>query len=92
LRRHALAVLTFIATTLWFSLRALGGPRNGDSGLYHVPTIVWHLATRLPPGLGNLAAPFAYNQSFFLWAALLDVGPLPGRSTHVWGTCVSSSR
>jgi hypothetical protein len=45
--------------------------------------MTWHLAHRLPPGLGNLAAPFAYNQSFFLWCALLEVGPFPGRGTHV---------
>jgi hypothetical protein len=81
--RHAVAILIFGLLTVWLSLYALGGPRNGDSGLYHVPTIVWHLAERLPPGLGNLAAPFAYNQSFFLWEALLDVAPLPGRGTHV---------
>jgi hypothetical protein len=84
--RHAIAVVTFLAVTAWLSLQALGGPRNGDSGLYHMPTIGWHLAARLPPGLGNLAAPFAYNQSFFLWEALLDVGPLPGRGTHVCNT------
>ena len=86
LRRHAIAVTGLTVATAWFALQALGGPRNGDSGLYHVPTITWHLAHRLPPGLGNLAAPFAYNQSFFLWAALLERGPLPGRGTHVGNT------
>jgi hypothetical protein len=82
-RRHAVAVLAFLGVTTWLALQALGGPRNGDSGLYHVPTIAWHLAHRLPPGLGNLAAPFAYNQSYFLWVALLDVAPLAGRGSHV---------
>jgi hypothetical protein len=84
--RHAPAVLLLAVGTVWLALEAQGGPRNGDSGLYHVPTMTWHLAHRLPPGLGNLAAPFAYNQSFFLWAALLDVGPLPGRASHVMNT------
>ena len=84
--RHAPAVLALAVATVWLALQAQGGPRNGDSGLYHVPTMMWHLAHRLPPGLGNLAAPFAYNQSFFLWAALLDVGPLPGRASHVMNT------
>jgi hypothetical protein len=81
--RHALAIVALGAVTGWLALEALGGPRNGDSGLYHVPTTAWHLAHRLPPGLGNLAAPFAYNQSFFLWNALLETGPLPGRASHV---------
>lgn len=81
--RHAVAVAAFAAVTWWFALQALGGPRNGDSGLYHVPTTQWLLAFRLPPGLGNLAAPFAYNQSFFLWNALLERGPLAGRASHV---------
>jgi hypothetical protein len=84
--RHAPAVLALAVATIWLALEAQGGPRNGDSGLYHLPTMTWHLAYRLPPGLGNLAAPFAYNQSFFLWAALLDVGPLPGRASHVMNT------
>ena len=83
LRHHPSAVVAFALATVWFALVALGGPRNGDSGLYHVPTMQWHLAHRLPPGLANLAAPFAYNQSYFLWVALLDVGPLPARGTHV---------
>jgi hypothetical protein len=84
--RHAPAVLAFVVVTAWLSLEALGGPRNGDSGLYHVPTVQWHLAYRLPPGLGLLAAPFAYNQSFFLWIALLETGPLAGRASHVANT------
>jgi hypothetical protein len=83
LARHAGAVVLLVLATAWLALQALGGPRNGDSGLYHVPTVQWHLAHRLPPGLGNLAAPFAYNQSYFLWAAALEVGPLPGRASHV---------
>jgi hypothetical protein len=84
--RHAPAVVALAVVTGWLALEALGGPRNGDSGLYHVPTTQWHLAHRLPPGLGNLAAPFAYNQSFFLWNALLETGPLPGRASHVGNT------
>jgi hypothetical protein len=81
--RHAPALVVLAAVTGCLALQALGGPRNGDSGLYHVPTTHWHLAHRLPPGLGNLAAPFAYNQSFFLWNALLETGPLPGRASHL---------
>lgn len=81
--RHPIAMLLFAGAAGWISLVALGGPRNGDSGLYHVPTMQWHLQYPLPPGLGNLAAPFAYNQSYFLWGALLQVGPLAGRGTHV---------
>lgn len=86
LRRHAAAVAAFLLVLGWLALQALHGPRNGDSGLYHVPTIAWHLGHRLPPGLGNLAAPFAYNQSYFLWTALLETGPLVGRGTHVANT------
>jgi len=83
LRRHPLAVLAVVAVALWLANQCLVGPRNGDSGSYHVPTIRWSAAYPAVPGIANLFAAFAYNQSFFLWAAMLDVGPFLHRSHHL---------
>src|SRR5262249_12052759 len=59
------------------------GPQNGDSGFYHIPTVRWLLTYPVVPGLANLFAALAYNQSYFLYVALLDVGPFAHRSLHL---------
>ncbi len=68
---------------VWLSNRALGGPRNGDSGLYHIPTVRWLTEYPIVPGLGNLHGRLAFNQSYFLYVALLDVGPFTHRPAHL---------
>lgn len=68
---------------VWLSNRALGGPQNGDSGLYHIPTVRWLTQYPIVPGLGNLHGRLAFNQSYFLYVALLDVGPFTDRPAHL---------
>ena len=77
------AMVALVAVALWLANRALGGAQNGDSGLYHVPTIRWVAEHPLVPGLGNLSVFFADNQSYFLYAALVDVGPFVHGGHHV---------
>lgn len=77
------AVVALVVVALWLANRALSGAQNGDSGLYHVPTIRWVAEHRLVPGLGNLSVFFADNQSYFLYAALVDVGPFVHGGHHV---------
>ena len=70
--RHAPALVAFAVVTVWLADRAVFRLVNGDSGLYHVPTIEWLTAYPIVPGLGNLHARYGFNQSYFLYAALID--------------------
>ena len=81
---RALPLLAALAGIgVWLSNRALDGARFGDAGGYYVPTIRWIIEHPLVIGLANLYPPYAYNQSYFLYAALLDGGPFAGRAHHL---------
>ncbi len=82
-RRGWPALLALALAAWWISNHALGGPRNGDSGLYHVPMVCWFDQHRLVPGLVNLDFAFGYSQSYFLYAALLDKGPFLHGAHHL---------
>jgi hypothetical protein len=81
--RAPVPLLLTIAATLAVAKICLGGPRNGDSGFYHVPTVLWFLSYPIVPGLANLFAALAYNQSYFLYMALLEIGPIVHKGSHV---------
>ena len=76
-------VVTIVLAALWIANRALAGPEFGDAGLYHIPMVRWVAEFPVVVGLGNLYEPFAYNQSYFLYVAMLDVGPFAERSYHL---------
>jgi hypothetical protein len=59
-------LLLIAAAAACLSQLALEGPRHGDAGGYYLPTILWMRHYPLVVGLGNLYAPYAYNQSYFL--------------------------
>lgn len=71
------------ATALWLSNLALAGDNNPDSGFYYVATVRWLQEHPLPPGLGNLSYLLALNNSYFLYVALLDVGPFHHQAQHL---------
>jgi hypothetical protein len=75
--------LLLLAVGLVLARLALRGAGNGDSGLYHEPLIRWSLEYPIVTGLGNLHVRFAFNQSYFLYAAMLGVGPLANLSAHL---------
>ncbi|QDU64882.1 hypothetical protein Pan216_57750 [Planctomycetes bacterium Pan216] len=63
---------------------ALGPPWMYDTGLYHIGAVRWSMQYPLVPGLGNLMAQLAFNNSSFLVAALLgSVPPWQEISYHV---------
>ena len=64
---------------VWLSKLATVGRIHGDSGAYHMPTVHWLVEHAIVPGLGNLYALFALNQSYFLYIGLLDAGPFASR-------------
>jgi len=72
-RFWSIALLLLLA--LWLSNRATGPMLVGDTGTYHVPFVKWATSYPIVPGLGNLHGRLAFNSSFFLYAAMLDVGP-----------------
>ncbi len=77
------ALLLGVVAALWLSQLALEGPRHGDAGGYYLPTILWMARYPIVVGLGNLYAPYAYNQSYFLYAAAASLGPFAQRSYHI---------
>jgi len=80
---HLPTLMAFALLVLGLSNRALDGPHFGDVGLYHLPVVYWDKAYPIVPGLGNLFVPFGHNISYFLWVALLDVGPFAHCSLHL---------
>jgi hypothetical protein len=84
-RAHrALPVLVAaVPIAVWLANRASEGSRFGDTGGYYVPTIRWMIEYPVVIGLANLYPPYAYNQTYFLYAALLDGGAFAGRAHHV---------
>lgn len=86
-RRELWAASLFVgAVSLWLSNLALSGEGNPDSGAYYVSTIRWFQEHPLPPGLGNLSYLLALNHAYFLYVALLDVGPFHHQGQHLANT------
>jgi len=76
------ALLAVAVITAWTAGRVLVGSMHGDAGLYFFPTIGWITHHSIVPGLGNLYGPLGYNQTYFLYAALLETGPLAGHGHY----------
>lgn len=60
-------------------------PPHWDHGLYHMQTVKWISSYAIVPGLGNLHHRLAFNNANFLYAAMLNWGPLEGRSYFIAG-------
>jgi hypothetical protein len=68
-------LLAAVPFGVWILYRATLPPACYDSGLYHFNTIRWITSYPIVPGLGNLHGRLAFNQSYFLFPALLNVAP-----------------
>jgi len=80
-RRLPVVVLLVIAAFAAFiALRSATPLIEGDSGEYHLASVAWSASHPIVRGLGNLMPRLAFNQSFFLYAAMLDFGPFEGNS------------
>lgn len=69
--------------SLWLANRGLDFARNYDSGLYHFSAIRWINEYPIVPGLANLHDRLGFNQSYFLFVALLNVHPFFNEGYHV---------
>ena len=79
-RKALRLVVMLLVTAAWLSNHTVMQPYVRDSGLYHLTAIRWCAEYPVVPGLGNLHGRLAFNNSFFLYAAMLDVGPFIGKS------------
>lgn len=68
---------------LWIADFAILSPMVYDSGLYHFTSVSWLKSYPIIPGLGNLHSRLAFNNSYFLYAAILDFGPWIHKSQHL---------
>ena len=79
-RPPAVVLLVIAALALFVALRSTAPLIEGDSGEYQLGSVAWSSAYPLVRGLGNLMPRLAFNQSFFLYAAMLDLGPFVGNA------------
>jgi hypothetical protein len=75
--------LVLLPMALWLANRAIGPAINFDSGLYHFTSVRWAASYPIVPGLGNLHYRLAFNSSYFLYVAMLDIGPWAQKSHHL---------
>lgn len=68
---------------LWLGSLATESSVPYDTGLYHLQAIKWNSEFAIVPGLGNLHSRLAFNNSNFLYSALIDQGFWDGRSHHI---------
>ncbi|MGA2110699.1 MAG: hypothetical protein ABSG98_00955 [Anaerolineales bacterium] len=83
LRRHWVFVLAWIAVGAFLAIEAMGPIGLGDTARYHLSATAWDKAYAVVPGLGNLDAPLAYNNAYFLYTALLDQGPFQNNAAQL---------
>ncbi len=77
-RATTLAPLVIVVGLIpWLALRLAGPVLDGDTGLYHMQTVMWASAFPIVPGLGNLHDRLAFNSVYHLYAALCDAWPSP---------------
>jgi hypothetical protein len=75
--------VVIVGAVLWFGDVAIGSLGSWDSSIYHLQAVRWAEAYPAVPGLVNVHGPLAYNNSTFLYFAMLDVGPWAGRANHI---------
>jgi hypothetical protein len=69
-----------LVLSLWMANQTVRQPGIYDSGLYHLNSVRWAYSYPIVAGLGNLHGRLAFNNSSFLYTAMLDVGPFRHKS------------
>lgn len=65
-----------IVSVFWIAILSMRPPTAYDSGLYHFNSVRWLNESPIVLGLGNLHGRLAFNQSFFVYVAYLNLFPL----------------
>lgn len=76
-------LFVLLLTAAWLANRAIGPQIVYDSGLYHLNFVRWAASYPIVPGLGNLHGRLAFNSSYFLYVAMLEIGPWAHKSRHL---------
>lgn len=74
--------LIYVGVILLFAFFTSRGTIHTDTSLYHAQAIRWYEEYGVVKGLGNLQWHFAYNSSYFGFAALFSFGFLGGQPMH----------
>ena len=74
--------LLYIGLILFIAFCTSRGTIHTDTSLYHAQAIRWYEEYGVVKGLGNLQWHFAYNSSYFAFAALFSLKFLCGQSLH----------
>lgn len=82
-RRKGLFLALLLLVGLFIANRSAGDSKIGDTGLYHMNSILWSMEYPIVPGVANTRARLGFYCSNFLSGALLEAGPWRGRSQHV---------
>jgi hypothetical protein len=68
---------------LLVSFFSIDGNLHFDHGLYHLQTVLWLENYAIVPGLGNVHHRLAFNNSSFLYVALINKGFFSGYSYYI---------
>jgi hypothetical protein len=68
---------------LLVSFFSIDGNLHFDHGLYHLQTVLWLENYAIVPGLGNVHHRLAFNNSSFLYVALLNKGFFSGYAYYI---------
>lgn len=83
LRPRASEAAILLVGAVWVSNQCLGPFESWDGVLYHLQGVAWAKAYAVVPGLANLRGPLAFNNSSFLYDAMVDSGIWEGRGFHI---------
>jgi hypothetical protein len=81
--RRPIAMILAALAVGYMANVSLGACDLYDSGLYHLSAVKWNTSYSIVPGIANLHYRLGFNSSYFLFPAMLEIGPLTGRSSHV---------
>lgn len=83
LRRAPGPLILLLVATLWATNRSVGIVQFYDIGLYYLQAVAWLTRFAIVPGLINLQLQPGFPSSYFLYAALVNVGPFDGMALHI---------
>jgi hypothetical protein len=82
-RQNVVSLIALAPLVLWVANLSLDAPRNYDSGLYYFNAVRWANEYPIVVGLGNLHGRLAFNQSYFLYVAMLNISPFFNEGHHL---------
>lgn len=80
---HRITLGLSLLALVYVANRSLGPCLAFDSGLYGQPAVNWFVSYPVVPGLANLQERIGFNNSIFLFYAMLDHGFWHGRSNEL---------